>query len=292
MFQNYKFSKKKNSVQYLFSIKLLNKNNYTIKNYMNKSYSSFFVNSVSSVNKKWTYLIFSYKEFNSKMLLEFLVTTLNMNSRYSLLFKLGLSENKFLMLGSQIGVIVRDKHNINYYKDIYIRISELIEDYCNSNSTLSKKIRTITILYKELNSSSFLELDLDNIELITENKEKINAVIFKKTSLSKDFSSKYLPLTINSKYYGNLLEGSLKIKYIDKLKSTISSLSGRSIPDYLLNLNLLTVYLRKQGKTGYYLIINKKINSEIENTIYNRYVFSLKTGICLYECTDTIKDTN
>jgi len=226
------------------------------------------------------------------MLLEFLVTTLNMNSRYSLLFKLGLSENKFLMLGSQIGVIVRDKHNINYYKDIYIRISELIEDYCNSNSTLSKKIRTITILYKELNSSSFLELDLDNIELITENKEKINAVIFKKTSLSKDFSSKYLPLTINSKYYGNLLEGSLKIKYIDKLKSTISSLSGRSIPDYLLNLNLLTVYLRKQGKTGYYLIINKKINSEIENTIYNRYVFSLKTGICLYECTDTIKDTN
>ena len=52
MFQNYKFSKKKNSVQYLFSIKLLNKNNYTIKNYMNKSYSSFFVNSVSSVNKK------------------------------------------------------------------------------------------------------------------------------------------------------------------------------------------------------------------------------------------------
>jgi hypothetical protein len=294
MFQNYKFSKiKKFSVQYLFTIKLLNRNNYTIKNYINKSYSSFVVNSVKSFNKKWTYVIFSFKDFNSNILLEFIIRNLNMNSRYSLLFKLGLIENRFLMLGPQIGLIIKEKHNYEYYKNIHLIILDWIESFAISNAEIYKKIVNITILYKELDYLP--ELVLENINLISTNNEKINKQIFKKTVLSKDFSSKYIPLTVNTKHFGSLIEGSMKKKYIDKLKNTIKNLSGITIPDYLVDLNLIQVYLRKSSNNNYYLIVSKiqESNSEnLGNKSFLRYIYNLKTGICLYECVDIIKDSN
>jgi hypothetical protein len=97
----------------------------------------------------------------------------------------------------------------------------------------------------------------------------------------------------------------IKKKYIEKLKSTIKSLSDINIPDYLNNLDKLTVYLRYQGKKQFYLIIIKLIDSNIKNIeenitreekniekSFNKYVYNLKTGICVYECIDLIKNSD
>jgi hypothetical protein len=87
----------------------------------------------------------------------------------------------------------------------------------------------------------------------------------------------------------------MKKKYIDKLKNTIKNLSGITIPDYLVDLNLIQVYLRKSSNNNYYLIVSKiqESNSEnLGNKSFLRYIYNLKTGICLYECVDIIKDSN
>jgi hypothetical protein len=158
--------------------------------------------------KKWMCVVISYRDFTLKKLIELLVIQLKMNSRYSLLFKLGLSGNRFLMIGPQIGVVVKEKHNLNYYEKIHTIITDRIEHYIISNSALESQLETLSILYKELDSLS--ELEMKNINLLSLNKEKLNTKIFQKTQTSKIFSSQYLSLTLNTKYYGSLLTSWLK----------------------------------------------------------------------------------
>lgn len=74
------------------------------------------------------------------------------------------------------------------------------------------------------------ELELTNIKSI-----KINKTIIKPLETKDLYKSKYLPLTTDISYFGNLLVGSIKHKYIKKLINNMKFL-GKVIPESLGNL--------------------------------------------------------
>lgn len=95
-------------------------------------------------------------------------------------------------------------------------------------------------------------------------------------------------------YFGNLLVGSLKDKYLNKLKRTISY-SGGKIPDYLKrgNYQHLKLFLKKIKGTGtkktplnFYLIISRCVEDAYIHTVLDK-----NSGTVMYEVKD-IKEDN
>ena len=68
---------------------------------------------------------------------------------------------------------------------------------------------TISVLYKGVQLSH--ELVIENIKTISVNKS-----IMSNLDRRKIFGSNYLALSVNNKYFGNLVEEDLKYKYIHK----------------------------------------------------------------------------
>jgi len=233
-----------------------------------------------------------------------LITELNLNSTYSLLFKLNFEGNIFYMSDQQIGIVVKNYHNINYYKNIYnilvTRILTIMDKYYIIDYPVN-----ITILYKV--TKTLPELRREDIKAIL-----LNTNIIKKNN-KKILNIKYLPLTNDIRYFGNKIEGYLKKIYIGKLIKTMSYL-GINIPKYLLNINTIpntkvfisTIKHNKTKDKKSYLkisiLIDLNLNSELnlnlnenlikQNECYFRVVFDRSTGITLYEVIDIIENSN
>ena len=203
------------------------------------------------------------------------------------------------MTGKQKGIVVKHFHNIKYYEDIYGIIVSEIEGLETSGTTKGKpasgpkncKPETIYILLKEL-------IPLPGLELKNIKPKELNKKIIKPVDINKLFNSKYLPLTSNISYFGNLLVGSLKHKYTDKLIKTMKFL-GKEVPEYLNTLDLDNtnkVFLRKKitskdKNKKSYLTVSRPYESKFnENRCFIRTVFDMSTGINLLEVFDYIVD--
>ena len=183
----------------------------------------------------------SYSDFTMERFINYLMEHLHVNSHYSILVKLGFKNNSvFYMSGKQIGIKIANSHDIKYYKDIYnvilYRIELVMEYYDQDEYPVS-----IMLEYKNLNLSDSLVLpSLKSLNL--ENKS-----IFVKKDLSKIFSKKYLPLTLEPNYYGIRVDGSLKLKYLNQLKSNILK-NGGKVPKLLEsseNIEALSIFIDK-----------------------------------------------
>ena len=223
--------------------------------------------------------------------INYLMEHLYINTNYSLIVKFSFNKNREVyMSGKQIGVVILNSHNIDFYQNIYkiilYRLELVMENY-------DKNIYpdTIIISYKALTHQD----SLDYPKLATLNLE--NKSMFIKTNLSKVFSSKYLPLTINESYYGHRVDGDLKVTYLNKLKKNILNM-GLEIPE-LLNkselFNKLNVFISKvkfKNNILTKIIINCSLNDYINSNEngFIRMVFDLNTSIPLYEVRDLIID--
>jgi hypothetical protein len=175
--------------------------------------------------------LFSYEDFKQENFIKFIMENFILHSTNTILVTFGFnSNNVFISSGKQIGVKITENHNIEYYKNIYniiiLRIEDIISKY-----NMESLPNTIIISYKNLNIQK--KLVIKNINSITLNKS-----ILSNTDRDKIFSSNYLPLTINNKYFGFLIENELKYKYINQLISNILN-SGMIIPDILNNSDLI-----------------------------------------------------
>ena len=72
--------------------------------------------------------IIPFQDWNQIKFLNFLFTNLNLNSNYTLLFQYSLYETQtYYMLHRQIGVVVRETHDLKNYRNIFSFISERLE---------------------------------------------------------------------------------------------------------------------------------------------------------------------
>ncbi len=239
---------------------------------------------------KFIDLILPFNKLNEKFFIQSLMEHLSINSRYSILVKLGFKNNsEFYMSGKQIGVNIGYSHDIKYYKDLYnvllYRIDLVMENYDQERYPDS-----VIFSYKSLNISESLVLSSVG-DLNLENKS-----IFVNKDLKKIFSKKYLALTLNESYYGYRVDDFLKLKYINELKSNILK-NGGEVPEILENIEnkALNVFIDKIKYKNINLtkiIINSSLKNYKNSNEkgYIRWVFDLNTGITLYEVLDLIVD--
>jgi hypothetical protein len=149
-------------------------------------------------------LYFIMKICKKNYFVNLLMTKFLLNTTYSLLIKLGFNNHIFYMVGNQIGLIIRNFHNIKHYKNILDVINSRIEDLI-ARYKIDDLPLTINLMYKII--VPLPDLVLKNISNININ---INKNIFSIKELKQIFNSKYLPLTNNMVYFGNSLEGSKK----------------------------------------------------------------------------------
>jgi hypothetical protein len=202
------------------------------------------------------------------------------------------------MAGSQIGIVVKSFHNIRHYANIYRIVEDRIVNLKTSDKHKQvEKISpdTISLMFKEL--VPLPELEPTKIKSIKE----INKYLLTLVDTKNLFNFKYLPLTKDISYFGNLLSGTIRRKYIKKLINNMKFL-GIAIPELVGTLDSDTsskVFLRihkkiskakKVEKISYLTISRPYESANNGNRSYIRTVFDMSTGIKLKEVFDYIVD--
>jgi DNA polymerase type B, organellar and viral len=187
--------------------------------------------------------------------------------RYSLLFKVKYNNSHFGMLGPQQGfklINLDDLYKVELLYDDLIKRIENFKDKYNCD-----EIELIQILYIVLSENPKLKLtNINNIHL--------DRNLVKVKEIKDKFNFKFLPLTINTNYYGNLLVGEDYIFYLDKINKE-RELLGKSELD---ENNIDSMYLYNDN----YIIINN-INKD---SVINRKIYSASSGILFENVIDNI----
>ena len=257
-------------------------------NYSNKEFNT---------KRKVKKIIVAFPDLSEKKFIETLILNLSINSLNTILFQYNHYQSfTNLMLGSQVGIVVRDSHDIKYYKSLFEHYQDMLE---------------ITLSFYKVESPDFCIIFLT--EITVEEHIKIGKLVQPSTKLVKVtenltlFKNNILPLTRIEKQYENLLQDQVKIKYLRDLvskleKNNLSSKNYNSTNikyDLNDNINILVnnekiqiAFLQEViavndennkfkvflSKDKLYLII-----SFLSNQFNNiRVVFKIKTGKLLF----------
>nr|QWO71373.1 DNA polymerase [Termitomyces sp. DKA64] len=171
------------------------------------------------INLEYTKIVIPFRELTEIKFLNTLLFNLKLNSLYTILYQYNLySDNINYMLGPQVGINVQESHDLRYYKDLFIHLLDLLE---------------ITMSKYQLEEADFIVIHLKEIVLEGAiktgqiSKIKLNKGIVKVGETKKKFNSQILPLTINEKYFGSLLEGSIRLEFLNQI---IAKLQDKKIP--------------------------------------------------------------
>ena len=261
-----------------------------------------------------------FHEFTEIRFIQLLMLNLKINSLNTILFQYSsYSTSTNLMLGPQVGVVVRDRHDISYYRILY-------EHYI-------EKLESIMSLYNA-GVPEFVIIHLK--EILVDGKVKIGQLfqidLPKKLINVSDtrikFNSKILPLTLDERDFGSLLQDVIKANYLEniinnlqnnmllnntdseknKLLNNIKKLAKdlniinieyqpllwECLKDEKLQIAFLMEVIKSDrykvfiSKNKLYLIISyltKKFN-------YNRIVFHTKTGKLMFCSKDSFNNEN
>lgn len=161
-----------------------------------------------------------FTEFNVTKFIETLMLNLKLNSSNTIIFQYTLYENAYqYMLGPQAGIIVKEKHDIDYYLNLYDHFNDLLE------SLMSRY---------QIEEPDFITIHLKEVLLEdTLIKNQISQIEFPKSILNVNkinfnFNDNILPLTFNENLFGFLLEDNLRDEY---LKIIISKLQVHMVLD-------------------------------------------------------------
>ena len=223
------------------------------------------------------YIHFAYYNFTVENFISEITKNFKLNTTYSILIKIG-SENNliFKMAGSQIGLIIKNYHDLDYYGKIYSVISSRIEstisnyDYINSVDSI-ELMYSVIIPQKELTLKNISSLDIKN-QFINLNK------------LNENFNQNLLPFTTDTSYFGKLVSDSERLKYINLIESCMS-LTKKEKYFRINESDKLFLYEAPNKKNK--IIVSKTINE----SNFMRYIFDFDTGILIKEIKDTIIST-
>ena len=264
-------------------------------------------------NYKLNTIIIPFNDLSQIKFINILMLELKLMTVYTIIFQYNQYENDHqYMLGPQVGINVKNNHNINYYKDLYDHLIETLDILMDRYNITKPDL--IVIRLKELNIDEDLKIgQITNI--------KLNKGIVPVTSTKHNFNKNILPLSLHDKFYGSLLQEALrrtkveqiidlisininlldnsKLIYENKLnlqpnKDSLFDFSSSEFGDLISNesfqvkfmqvvikIVLFKVFLSNNNK---YLIISF-LNKEF---VYFRVVFNLKTGKFLFLALDKV----
>lgn len=204
---------------------------------------------------------FIYENFRAKIMSNF-----KLNSTYSIILKIGtLKDYTFKMCGPQIGVIIQNEHDEDFYKKLYELILLRIEVTTDMYNFM-EEVSVLEIMYFPVKIPQ--ELTLKNINDIPLNKQIVNV---KKTK--KEFNSNLLPLSTDLNYYGYNISGPEIKTYLNLIKST----------DYKFTPNDKLFLYEAPNVKNKSIIISKKL----DDNSYLRLIYDYYTGIFITSAKDT-----
>jgi hypothetical protein len=199
--------------------------------------------------------------------MQVILSNLIVGIRYSLLFKVKYNNTQFGMLGPQQGFKLINLDDLSKVELLYDDLIERIENFMDKYNC--DEIELIQILYIALSENPKLKVtNINNIHL--------DRNLVKVKEIKDKFNFKFLPLTINTNYYGNLLVGDDYIFYLDKINKE-RELLGKSELD---ENNIHTMYLYNDK----YIIIN----NIKKDSVINRWIYSASSGVLLENVIDNI----
>ena len=137
------------------------KNNYN-KNFSNQNLTKF----------KNNYLHFTLENFTVNNFIDEIIKNCSFNTTFSLMIKISCDNNQVLkMCGQQIGLVIKNEHDINHYKLVYdvinIRIDSTINMYNDIESVdIIEILLTVIIPQPELTLKNISNINLNNIKLL------------------------------------------------------------------------------------------------------------------------------
>lgn len=189
---------------------------------------------------------------------------------YSLLFKLKYTDNEGVQYGmasKQIPFKLTEVNNNNIIKNLYEDMVNLFGIFVDRYKV--EDVELIQVIY-------IVTKDIPELKLKNVNKIKLNKEFLKVGDARDKFSSKSLPLTIDTRYYDKLLVSDNALLYLNKINEKYKFKKE--------DMNKLeSIYLYKEN----YIIINDKINS----SMYERRVYSANSGIFYFTAIDRIIDS-
>ena len=209
----------------------------------------------------------SFKEFSSIIL-----SKLSVGVNYSLLYKVKYNKGSFSMLrGGQEGVKLLSSDDKKSLHKVYKNYTNSFGHFWMEYSPES--IEIIQVLYVSI--TDIPKLKLRNIRNVRLNKEFLNV-----TSEKEKFNSKFIPLSIDYKYFGDLLVNDKRLIYLNKInqEKSLLSYSDKNIED------IDSMYLYNNE----YIIMNKKLSVGV----FSREVYDADTGKFKYKFIDNLLGKN
>jgi len=112
------------------------------------------------------------------------------------------------MLGPQVGIVVKDNHDISYYRDLFEYFNEKLESLMSIYNINTPDF--IDIIFKEIT--------LDNqIKLGGISKIELPKRLIKISKTNNYFNNNILPLTLDDREFGSLLQDYIKTEYLNNL---------------------------------------------------------------------------
>ena len=231
----------------------------------------------------YNYFHFTYESFSSESFINKILNHFHLNTTYSILIKVSSNNNlNFKMCGSQIGIVIKEDHNIKFYESLFSTIEYRIETVIN-NYDYMNSLDLIEIAYCTINPPQ--DLKLTNIKEL-----EFPSYIVNVEKVKKNFNENVLPLTTNERYFGEKL--SIHNPNYNTFKEILQRVAIFNSTTLSHDTNLIfdendSLYLYKPRKPFKNItevfIQSKKINDKT----YIRNIFTL-TGLNLVSVEDTL----
>jgi len=221
-----------------------------------------------------SYVDFTLENFQSEIMKNF-----KLNTTYSILLKISSNNNLiFKMCGPQIGLVIRNEHDLDYYLKLYELILIRIETTVDLYSYLDT-IEQIEIMYSIIVPQK--ELTLKNLSKYYLKQQMIN-----QKEVKKNFNENMLPFTTDISYYGYNMLNEDRQKLIQLINSNIS-FSNNDKENSINDSDKIFIYLTPNNKNKF-IIVSKKL----DKNNFLRLIYDYNTGIFINKIKDTLYNTN
>nr|YP_010044372.1 DNA polymerase [Trametes versicolor]QPF23613.1 DNA polymerase [Trametes versicolor] len=221
------------------------------------------------------YIHIAYEDFSLENFINIIMNNFKLNTTYSILLKISSNNNLlFKMCGPQIGIVIKNEHDLDFYSKLYNLILTRIEITVD-NYNYFDTVEGLEILYSVINPQK--ELTLKNIDKYSLKQQMIN-----QGEVRKIFNQNLLPLTIDTSYYGFNILSEERQNLIKLINSNVILTNNEK--DFIINDSDLIFKNTSPNKKKDFIIVSKKL----DDNNFLRYIFDLNTGIYINKIKDTV----
>ena len=225
------------------------------------------------------YIHISFKEFTLEKFQSEITKNFKLNTTYSILLKISSGNSLiFKMCGPQMGIVIGNEHNLDYYSNLYNIILTRIETTIDNYDYLDV-VEGLEIMYFAITTQK--EMTLKNISNYNFNQQMIN-----KKEVKKNFNQRLLPLTTDTSYYGFNVLLEERQKLIQLINSNI--ILSKNEKKFTINeSDQIFIYASPNNKDKFIFV-----SKSFEDNQFFRYIFDYKTGIFINKIKDIVYSTN